>query len=562
MRYVYSLTLLYTAFFFLIFVPSSHAQVVTNKFGMHLAQPNPDDIRGVAKLVNSSGGKWGYVTMVMQEDDRDKGKWQSVLDLCREQKLIPIIRIATKIEGSSWKRPAKEDALEWARFLNSLRWVVKDRYIVLFNEPNHASEWGGAVDIASFTETSYVFAKTIKAQNPDFFIMYAGFDSAAPQSLPQYADEGFYLQTMRSYAAQNGMDDMFDYVSGWSSHSYPNPGFSGSPWHRGRNTVRGYEWELQTLNSLGVQKNLPVFITETGWLNPVPRGNFEIAYTNSWLTDSRIVAVTPFVYNYIGEPFEKFSWVIDETNHRSQYDEVLAIEKTSGDPEIVDTGRIHFDKPREFVVSSQYNLPLQLVNTGQAIWDATDGYYFDISPKTEAFEISHNMQRVLPGESKTITLHIKTFDTPNNGSVSLNMYRKGRMIATAGKWQYDILPLPHLAMHVRMLGKKTSSLLSVEVQIYDKKEELIYKKENILVKGGVAEIESVPGVIFGDYYRIVLVKDLYLPRQNYVKFTKGKNEVRFEPMLPVDFNSDGKFDLQDIGSVVTNPTLFGSIFSQ
>lgn len=562
MRYTHLLTLLFLSCLFFILSSSVQAQVVTNKFGMHLAQPNPDDIRGVAKLVNSNGGKWGYVTMVMQEDDRDRGKWQSIFDLCREQKLIPIIRLATKVDGSSWKRPAKEDALEWARFLNSLRWVVKDRYVILFNEPNHATEWGGAVDIASFTETSYVFAKTIKAQNPDFYLMFAGLDAAAPQSLPQYADEGYFLQTMHNYAVQNGMTDLFDYISGWASHSYPNPGFSGSPWDKGRNTVRGYEWELNTLSSLGVQKNLPVFITETGWLNPVPNGNFQIAYTNSWLTDSRVIAVTPFVYSYIGEPFEKFSWVINADSHRSQYDEVQSIEKVAGDPEIVDTGYLRFEKPKEFVVSSQYNLPLQVINTGQAIWDAGDAYYFDVSPKTEAFEISHNMQKVLPGEHKTITLHVKTFDTPSNGSVTLSLYHKGKVVATAGTWQYDILPLPHLNLHVRMLGKKTNSLLTVEVQIYDKKEELIYKKENVLIKNGVAEIESVPGVIFGDYYRIVLVKELYLPRQNYVKFAKGKNEVRFEPMLPVDFNSDGKFDLSDIEKVVTNPTLFGSIFSQ
>ena len=81
------------------------------------------------------------------------------MDQLRERQLIPIIRIATKGEGSSWRRPKLEEAQEWANFLNSLNWVVKNRYVILFNEPNHATEWGGTVDPKSFAEVNREFAK-------------------------------------------------------------------------------------------------------------------------------------------------------------------------------------------------------------------------------------------------------------------------------------------------------------------------------------------------------------------------------------------------------------------
>src|SRR3989338_2024841 len=69
-------------------------------------------------------------------------------------------------------------------------------------------------------------------------------------------------------------------LSGLASHSYPNPGFSGVPYGFGRGTVRTYQWELDLLKQLGV-KDMPVFITETGWVRgdeSVVADNYKIAY--------------------------------------------------------------------------------------------------------------------------------------------------------------------------------------------------------------------------------------------------------------------------------------------
>src|SRR3972149_4839770 len=133
-----------------------------NKFGIHLAVPQQEDIQKAAELVNSSGGKWGYVTLVIEEKDRDKGKWQEIFNQLRKLHLIPIVRLATSPQGDVWKRPVEEEADGWASFLNSLIWPVKDQYVMLFNEPNHAAEWGGAVDADNYAKVSEAFAAKLK----------------------------------------------------------------------------------------------------------------------------------------------------------------------------------------------------------------------------------------------------------------------------------------------------------------------------------------------------------------------------------------------------------------
>src|SRR3989339_2053487 len=90
-----------------------------NKFGIHLAQPQDEDLDRASELVNSTGGEWGYITLVIQEDDRKLDKWQAIFDTLRQRRLIPIIRLATAPDGGNWKRPEIDDAGKWADFLNS-----------------------------------------------------------------------------------------------------------------------------------------------------------------------------------------------------------------------------------------------------------------------------------------------------------------------------------------------------------------------------------------------------------------------------------------------------------
>ena len=95
--------------------------VDNNKFGIHITDEN--DIEDAARLLNSSGGDWGYVTFVIREDERDINRWQNVFDKLRRQHLIPLVRIATTQDEGNWTKPDPDDISSWVNFFESLNWV-------------------------------------------------------------------------------------------------------------------------------------------------------------------------------------------------------------------------------------------------------------------------------------------------------------------------------------------------------------------------------------------------------------------------------------------------------
>jgi hypothetical protein len=525
-----------------------------NKFGIHLAQPDGEDLKKASELVNSNGGKWGYVTLVIQDNDRDKGKWEGIFDQLRELHLIPIIRLATHPEGGNWARPNKVDADGWASFLESLNWVVKERYVVLFNETNHGTEWGGWVDSGSYAEVAKEFAKSLKDKSPDFKVMLAGFDASAPQASPRYADEATYLKEV---VDKIGVDDFNKLFDGLSSHSYPNPGFAGSPYGQGRGTVRTYDWELGLLKSWGV-KDLPVFITETGWDGNVMSRfqiaqNFQNAYEQVWLPDDRVVAVTPFVLNYQGDPFLGFSWAkLGNSDYHPQYAQVEGLEKKPGDPEQIQKGTVKYELPSELVVNSSYHFKVFLHNEGQAVWDSGDGYNLVLDGMDNKTYFFSDLNDIKPGDKQEVDLYMKTDRAPGTVKGTISLYKNSQKILTGDEWNVQIVPLPSLKLKVTLYPRLITEGDDFELQLFDEREQLVFRKK-VSISKGVGTVESVNNIALGRKYRAVLLKPYYLPRQTYVLFQKGINDVKFERMYPIDFNKDGHFDINDIGSAFTQP---------
>lgn len=286
--------------------------VPNNKYGIHVADPN--DIEKVDELINTTGGDWGYVTIVIPEHERKIDVWRPVFERMARDHLIPIVRLATHVEGGVWVKPSLSDGQVWADFLESLPWPTKNRYIVLFNEPNHAKEWGGNVSPNEYADIVVTYSEALKGASEDFFILPAGLDASAPNS-NETMDEGLFLRWV--IARQPKLVDVID---GWTSHSYPNPGFSGSPYAQGRGTIRTFEWELSILEDLGVREKLPIFITETGWAHNGHSGkqsrltpedisqNLIIASDTVW-NHPQIAAVTPFLFSYQDGLFAMFSWL-------------------------------------------------------------------------------------------------------------------------------------------------------------------------------------------------------------------------------------------------------------
>lgn len=328
--------------------------VSNNRFGIHILEEA--DIEDAAKLVNSEGGKWGYVTIVIREDQRDTKKWNEIFKTLSEKHLIPIVRIATIAQGEYWRKPVTTETGNWSEFLDSLLWPTRNRYVVLFNEPNHAKEWGGEVNPKEYAEIANAYAKALNEKNEQFFILNAGFDLSAPQG-SQTADALWYWDQMDT--AYPGIFHMFD---GWTSHSYPNPGFIQSPNKTGRTSIVGYRFEQEYLyNNFDVFKK-PVFLTETGWLvgrNGLSENTvseyYKSAFESIW-TDDNLIAVTPFLLNYPQDLFSSFSWKNEDGTYRSQYGIVAGIQKPQGEPVLAP--QTYFGKLRDKVFNSSKKLTL------------------------------------------------------------------------------------------------------------------------------------------------------------------------------------------------------------
>ncbi len=359
-----------------------------NKFGIHITDEK--DLSDSASLVNSSGGDWGYVTLVITERERSYERWQQVFDQMRRLHLIPIVRIATKASGDTWEVPNEAEINNWIAFLNSLNWVIENRYVVIANEPNHAYEWGGKIDPASYATYLNKFASKLHESSKDFFVLPAGLDASAKNTVSTM-DLSIFLKRMLIAEPK-----LFDNLDGWASHSYPNPAFAGKETDTGRGTIDTFKWELSYLKSLGVEKNLPVFITETGWSNqkidPSKISSmYEYAFKNVW-NDQRVVAVTPFTLNYPQLPFSEFSWKKVDGSFYPYYDGVRQISKIAGEPVQKVSGQILGAIVQPIILpGSDFGGAILAKNTGQSIWNTKDV--------------------IVSGDTKDVT--IKNFSFPN-----------------------------------------------------------------------------------------------------------------------------------------------------
>jgi hypothetical protein len=155
-----------------------------------------------------------------------------------------------------------------------------------------------------------------------------------------------------------GTPDVFNFVDGWTSHAYPNV------------SISIYNQELEQIG-----KNLPVFITETGWprnkYSDVQIGqNLVHAYKNIW-NDPNVVAVTPFILDYTAPPFDIYSWEKKDGTFYSYFDEVKNISKIKGAPTQIESGQILAAFAQPIMINGVDFVGAILVrNNGQTIWSS------------------------------------------------------------------------------------------------------------------------------------------------------------------------------------------------
>lgn len=362
-------------FLFLNFCKPILASEDRNIFGLHLTQP--EDIHQAKDVINSGGGDWGWATIVIRSDQLNHDTWQGFFDNCRRYHIIPIVRLATTMKDGYWTKPEYPELDKHAEFFNSLKWPTATQHITIFNEINHGSEWGGAVDIKDYVDKLIYASQKFKSMNPNFFILSAGLDLAPPEKPPAYKSAPNVYREIIQYRP-----DFFDHIDGIASHSYPNHGYIGTPNDRGQHSILGYQWELSFIKSLGITKDLPVFITETGWPHSDGSKNKRTKYYTAntaanflntsldmWLLDPKIKAVTPFIFNYPNPPFENFSWLNQEQQLYPAFNEIVAKQKTINKPhQITSYELVDFKIPFLIFTNTDYSGEIILKNTGQSIW--------------------------------------------------------------------------------------------------------------------------------------------------------------------------------------------------
>lgn len=446
-----SLLVLFTFTFYLL--PSTTYAVVdplsspNNKFGIHIIQATPDEASPAASLVNSSGGDWGYITVLIESKDRNQSKWQEFFNDLRRRHLIPLIRLATKPINEYWERPYEGEEQAWANFLANLNWPTKNRYVIIYNEPNHAKEWGNSVDAKSYAKVLDKTITALKSKNGDFFVLNGGFDASTPNQLPNYQDEVSFLEEV-----QKEVPGIFEKLDGWVSHSYPNPAFLGSPNDIGRGTVRTYLWELSLLRNLGVKKILPIFITETGWkhaegidYNPAFPNSAKVseyfakAFEGAW-NYSRVVAVTPFLLNYQDPPFDHFSFKRiqnqaapqiqpaspspkDPSSYYPPFQVIENLTKLKGKPTQDNLAKLTKGEIYSSIVAGEnYQISLTFKNMGQSIWN--DQTQIKLVPTKggpelgiKEVELPKNI-KIEPGQEYTFKLLLKA---PQKGNFQISL---------------------------------------------------------------------------------------------------------------------------------------------
>jgi len=284
------------------FPVSAQAQVL----GIHLLSPG--EIASAQKLLDTKDGTSHFVTVPLTFDDiNHKERWQAFFRDAHSANLTPLIRLTTRFEDGKWVVPDRSDIMRMSKFLTSLDWKRDELTIILFNEPNHSGEWGGRLDPESYALIAEFASDWFKTESKKYVVLPAGLDLAAPNS-----DKTMEAFTYWKRAVAK-VPHLFEKFDGWTSHSYPNPGFSSNPWKTDKKSLRGYQHELIFLSQF-TSKQFPVYITETGWNHDALSGReiqryYQVAYKNIWNSDPRIKAVTPFLLQGAPGTFAPFSFL-------------------------------------------------------------------------------------------------------------------------------------------------------------------------------------------------------------------------------------------------------------
>lgn len=259
--------------------PQQTVQTVNPKMGMHTRltdEVEPWKIKRTLEMVREMGAPWVVEYFPWAYIEPEPGRWRwghadTVIQHADRQGLEVIARLGFVPE---WARPPEttplyldEDRFEdFGRFAAEFvtRYAEQVQYVIIWNEPNLALEWGYApVDPDKYVEMLRVVYPMIKAANPDVQVL-AG--ALAPTLAPPGSEDGMndlvFLQRMYDAGAADYFDILSVHAYGW----YSDPDEPPDP-----QVVNFRRTEL--LREIMVENgdaHKTVMITEAGW-NDHPR---------------------------------------------------------------------------------------------------------------------------------------------------------------------------------------------------------------------------------------------------------------------------------------------------
>ena len=315
------------------------------KIGVHTRltdEVEPWKIQQTLQMVRKMGASWvvEYFPWAYHEPIPgffDWGHSDLVIDHANRQGLTVIARLGFVPE---WARPADtttsflapENYDEFGDYVYAFvsRYQGRVDYIIIWNEPNLALEWGfQPVDPAGYAALLKLAYNRAKEADPTVQVLGGALaPTLAPPGDPFALDDLLYLDAMLDAGAGEAMDGLAVHAYGWvfPADDPPDPGLVN---------FRRTELVQQRLQEHGYGQ-LPIHITEGGWndhprwtraVKPGQRINYtlqayQMSQTWPWLVSMNLWA---FRFPWPNKTYlDYFSFVTPEFVPKPIYEEVRA----------------------------------------------------------------------------------------------------------------------------------------------------------------------------------------------------------------------------------------------
>ena len=171
------------ALFIMALSPESVGASV-DSIGIHILHPQEiSQVRQLFSEQNTNKHTPVYVTIPYSLADTKKAEdWQLFFKQSKEVNVIPIVRLTTAFEKNTWKVPSRSDVVLLLDSLDKMEWPQPERHIIVFNEVNHAKEWGGQISPRTYASILEFTANWAHTQAHPYVVLPAALDLAAPQS--------------------------------------------------------------------------------------------------------------------------------------------------------------------------------------------------------------------------------------------------------------------------------------------------------------------------------------------------------------------------------------------